>query len=228
MRTDGAELIEVQRNVAKQGGSLVNPHVPALPQPFSAVLLAGGKSTRMGTDKAALVVSGERLWQRQWSKLEEIGATERFVSGRSDGPWSAAGIKAVLDRVPDAGPLAGLVSALHRARHPWLLVLAVDLPDVSSDLLRQLVHRAIISGTGQVPALGDWLQPLAAVYPITTLPLAEECLAGPDRSMRNFFRRAHQLGFAAAYPISPADQLLFHNLNTPGDLAIRTHPSQLT
>ena len=218
------ETHQVQANVAKQCGSLVNSRVSALTQPFSAVLLAGGKSTRMGTDKAALVVDGEPLWQRQWLKLEEIGATERFVSGPRDGPWSVAGLEVLPDQIPDTGPLAGVVAALGRAQFQWLLVFAVDLPDVPVDLLRELVRQAMISGVGRVPQSDAWLQPLAAVYPKSSLPLATECLAGSDRSMRDFFWRAHKLGLAATRPISQIELVLFRNLNMPGDLAIRTIP----
>lgn len=212
------ETHQVQADVAKQGGILVNPRVPPLPQLFSAVLLAGGKSTRMGMDKARVVVGDELLWERQWSKLAEIGATERFISGARDGPWRAAGIEVVTDRVADAGPLAGIAASLQRARFPWLLVLAVDLPNVPSELLRELVRQAMDTGRGQVPQRGAWLQPLAAVYPKSSLSVAEKSLAGSDRSMRSFFLQANQRGIVAGHPISEGTLGFFRNLNTPEDL----------
>src|SRR5262245_21418784 len=74
------------------------------PVQFSAVLLAGGKSSRMGRDKAALVVDGVPLWQRQLATLRAAGAREVFVSGAARGPWT--GMECIHDEVKGAGPLA--------------------------------------------------------------------------------------------------------------------------
>jgi molybdopterin-guanine dinucleotide biosynthesis protein A len=189
------------------------------PQPFSAVLLAGGQSSRMGTDKAALSLGGEPLWQRQLTKLRETGAAEVFISGRKDGPYAGAGVAVVEDRTREAGPLAGIEAAWHQAKHDWLLVLAVDLVDVSAEFLAKLVGEAIQAGTGLVPAREDWLQPVAAVYPRGSLPLIEECIAGTNRSLRRFFRLAHKRGLATVRPLSEAEQAQFRNLNTPADLS---------
>src|SRR2546428_9892635 len=93
---------------------------------FSAVLLAGGQSTRMGRDKAGIVLDGIPLWQRQFEILRELRPHEIFISGPPRKEWS--GLEVVADETPDAGPLAGLVASLRRCRSPLLLVLAVDLP----------------------------------------------------------------------------------------------------
>lgn len=188
------------------------------PQPFSAVLLAGGKSTRMGTDKAGLVIDGEPLWKRQLAKLRETGADEVFIAGRKDGPYAGARVPIVQDLTAGAGPLAGFQAAMRHAQHHWLLVLAVDLPDVPAGFLRNLMQEAMSAYIGLVPARGEWLQPTAAVYSRDCLPLIEECLAGENRSLRRFFRLAHKGGFAEIHKISEAEQAHFTNLNAPGDL----------
>jgi len=189
------------------------------PQPFSAVLLAGGKSTRMGTDKAGLIIDGQPLWRRQLAKLRDTGADEVFIAGRKDGPYAGAGVEIVQDLTPDAGPLAGFQAALRHAKHHWLLVLAVDLPNVPAAFLRKLAYDAITAYVSLVPARGEWLQPTAAVYSRDCLPLIEECLAGENRSLRRFFRLAHKGGFAEIHKITEAEQLThFTNLNAPDDL----------
>lgn len=189
------------------------------PQPFSAVLLAGGQSRRMGTDKAALIVDGEPLWKRQLAKLRATGADEVFISGRKDGPYAEAGVPIVADIMPDAGPLAGFQAALRKARHEWVLFLAIDLPDVPLDFLRQMVRDAMEAYVGVVPAHKEWLQPAAAVYSKECLPIVEECLAGENRSLRRFFRIARKQGFVEVLPITAAEQVHFKNLNSPDDLA---------
>jgi molybdopterin-guanine dinucleotide biosynthesis protein A len=121
--------------------------------------------------------------------------------------------------MPQAGPLAGVATAFRRTRHDWLLVLAVDLPDVSAELLAQLAAEAIADGAGRVPAHGEWLQPLAAIFPRSCAPLVEECLASEHRSMRRFFRLANKQGLASARVLTDAEYAQFRNLNTPADLS---------
>ena len=212
--------LDMKRAFALGRASRVNPRPMDFPQPFSAVLLAGGRSTRMGQDKAGLIIDGQPLWQRQWAKLEALGAGELFFSGKAGVPDAADGRETIEDPVADAGPISGIVAALRRASHPWLLVLAVDLPDVPSSLLADLLREAMLAGAGRVPAREEWLQPLAAVYPRACLPIAEECLAGSNRSVRRFFRRASQAGLAAGRPVSAEEQALFRNLNAPEDVVL--------
>jgi len=179
----------------------------------------------MGFDKATLVLDGEPLWRRQLQTLQSTGASEVFVAGKVDGPWSQAGLEAVADAAPDVGPLGGLVAGLRRASHAWLLVLAVDLPDVPATFLSSLIAEAMRSGFGQVPAREEWLQPLAAIYPARSLPVAEAVLATDHRSLRRFFRRSSRAGLVSARAVSNEEQAFFRNLNTPEDLAARVSPS---
>jgi molybdopterin-guanine dinucleotide biosynthesis protein A len=189
-----------------------------IPNSFSAVLLAGGQSQRMGTDKALVEIEGEPLWARQIEKLRNTGAQEILISGRANGPYSSAGMPIVEDLTPDAGPLAGIEAALRHAGHHWLLVLAIDLPDISAEFLQKLVAQAMGKGIGLVPAREEWLQPTAAVYSKDCLPLVGECLAGENRSLRRFFRLARKRGLAEVCEVSAAEHAQFRNLNTPEDL----------
>jgi len=204
---------------ARRRASRVNPGPMDFPQPFSAVLLAGGRSSRMGHDKAALIIDGQPLWERQWTKLQSLGTEDLFISGKSDALYAGEGREVIEDPIADAGPMSGIVAALRRAKHAWLLVLAVDLPDVPAALLADLLRESMLTGAGRVPAREDWLQPLAAVYPRACLPIAEECLAGTNRSVRRFFRRAARMGLVKDRPISADEHALFRNVNTPDDLA---------
>ena len=75
---------------------------------FSAVLLAGGESRRMGKDKATLSYRGKPLWQIQLELLRQLTPQEIFVSARSDPDWRPADIQFVADDPPSRGPLSGL------------------------------------------------------------------------------------------------------------------------
>jgi len=187
---------------------------------FSALLLAGGKSTRMGRDKATVIVEGQPLWRRQLATLTATGAHEIFISGKSTGPYMHAGIEVLEDLHPDCGPLAGLEAALRRMQTPLLCVLAIDLPWMTAPYLSQLVEKAFHEKCGVVPQAGDRFEPLAAVYPRAMLPLVEEQLSALDYSMQPLIRRAVERNLVTPYAIADEDCPLFRNVNTPADLGV--------
>src|SRR5579862_376258 len=96
---------------------------------LSAVILAGGQSSRMGRDKARLEIGGWPLLARQIQLLRKVGVEEIFVSGRPDQDYAEFGCPVLSDRFAEAGPLAGIERALAEASLPWLLVVAVDMPN---------------------------------------------------------------------------------------------------
>ncbi len=191
---------------------------PSSPPPFTAVLLAGGKSARMGRDKAGVLIDSQPLWQRQLATLRAIHPHELFISGKPDGPYADTGVEILADNFPGLGPLAGLEAALRRASHPLVLVLAIDLPAMTADFLSRIVRHTAASATGCVPRDDHWFEPLAAVYPRACLPLAEACLRDADRSMQRFVRLAVEQGFMRVRELADSELALFKNLNEPGDL----------
>lgn len=102
------------------------------------VVLAGGKSSRMGQDKKNLRWEGETLLDRSKRVLSEVVGAERvLISGSSLGPGSCP------DLIAELGPLGGLYSILERLRDEgeiWILVIPVDMPLIKTDLLSFLVR----------------------------------------------------------------------------------------
>ncbi|MDQ6624694.1 MAG: molybdenum cofactor guanylyltransferase [Verrucomicrobiota bacterium] len=162
----------------------------------------------MQRDKTLLEIDGEPLWQRQLHLLQSLGPDELLVTG----PPRDGGI-AIQDAQPESGPLAGVVSGLRACSAPLLLVLAVDLPRMTSDYLRQLISKCSES-CGLVPEA----QPVCAVYPKRALALAERGLAEGDYSMQLFAERCVGEGLVRQEIIAPDDEPLFLNLNTPEDV----------
>ncbi len=188
---------------------------------FSAVLLAGGNSTRMGQDKAAMVIDGLPLWRRQIGVLHETGAKEVFIAG---GQRTFDKVETLEDDVPDAGPLTGLIVSLRRARFPLLLVLAVDLPAMTSDYLQKLVSLAR-PGVGVMPRRGEFFEPLAAVYPREALGLAEQCRAEGQRALQVLVRRLVDSALVRPCDVSTEGEQHFLNVNTPKDWeALKKNP----
>lgn len=145
---------------------------------FSAVILAGGQSSRMGRDKAALTLAGETLLERQLKLMHVVGAAEVFISAREGTDYSRFGCPVLTDNFPQAGPLAGIESALQVCRHPLLLVLAVDMPQLTSEVLATLAQRSD-RGLGVIPRIAGHAEPLAAFYPKVAAALAARLLGMP-------------------------------------------------
>src|SRR5262245_36649817 len=131
---------------------------------FSAVILAGGRSRRMGRDKAWLEVEGQPLLVRQVRIVRALNPAEIFISGRAGENYSALNCPVLLDREPGFGPLGGIERALQTAGSPLVLVLAVDLPYMTTDFLRKLCGECE-GDIGAVPQLNGQFEPLAAIYP---------------------------------------------------------------
>ena len=185
----------------------------------SAVLIAGGKSTRMGRDKAQMLVNGEPLWQRQLSVLRETVPVQLLISGPTDGPYSGAGVVVVPDREPGCGPLGGLAAALEVCASDWLLVLAVDMPFMTPAYLRTMVGECMEQGQGLIPENSTGhLDPLAAVYPRAAYSVTVELLRGGERRLSALVEALEQARMVRRRKIAAADEHLFANWNSPEDL----------
>ena len=186
------------------------------PMRFSAVLLAGGKSSRMGRDKSTLIVDGQPLWRRQLAVLRATGAAEVFISGIVDGPYAGAGMEIVEDTRSESGPLGGIASALRRCGEEWLLVLAVDMPAMTAEFLCSLTDAAR-KGAGVVPVT-DRIQSLAALYPCSSLEIAETQLRDGRLKMECFVDELAARSLVRRIDVPAAQWPLFTNWNTPGDV----------
>ena len=189
---------------------------------FSAVILAGGKSTRMGRDKAWLPLDGQPLLAQQIAVVRKLKPVELFISGRADIDYSSLGCPVLTDEFADAGPLAGIAAGLKAASAPLVLVLAVDMPDMTSGALRRLLERCT-PGVGIVPRVNHRVEPLAAYYPKAAAPLAVDLLKRQLRAVRTFAEQCKQAGLVAVHDVAEADWNCFANWNSPADLPL---PSQ--
>ena len=181
---------------------------------FTACLLAGGKSTRMGRDKAAMPFGGAPLWQRQIATLRHTGADEILISGRLDACYATAGIRIIEDEIKDSGPLSGVAAALQAAAHPLVLVLAIDMPLMTGDYLRRLLRHAFETGIGVVPEQHGRYEGLAAIYPKAAEELAAASLLGDDHSMQVFIAACVAQSLAVPVQITADEAPLFQNMNT--------------
>jgi len=175
----------------------------------------------MGSDKRLLLVDWQResvpLWKRQLDILRELAPVELLVSGLPDLQYPQD-VRVVPDKVENGGPLAGILSCLTIAQSKLMLVLAVDLPHMNPKYLSSLVQRSA-PGCGVVPAIGQDLEPVAAVYPVEAAAVALTFLQQGQRSLQTFARRLEQTGLISIQTVAPDEVALFRNWNSPEDLA---------
>lgn len=174
-------------------------------------LLAGGRASRLGgVDKAWLEYRGQALVQRALAALGDGYVSCRASSSRDPDRYAAIGLPAIGDlRGNFPGPLAGIEALLSVCESPWLLTAPVDLRDWPGDLANALCAAA--GNSGAVIADAEGLQPLCALWPVTSaLP---EVRAELDGGAGAVHRVVTRLGLKV-HDISP---WRLGNLNTPED-----------
>lgn len=183
----------------------------------AGVALAGGRSTRMGQDKAALEIGGEPLLRRVVRRLQ-AALSEVLVVGPEHLAALVPGVRVAPDRVAHRGPLGGLATALELASTPRVFVVACDMPFVEPRLVRAMARLAAQPPPVDALLLRSpaGLEYLHAVYATTCRPMIERVLAGEDRSL-------HRLVSLLAIRETPREQVALYdprglsplNANTP-------------
>ena len=184
-----------------------------------AFILAGGKSTRMGSDKAFVVLDGRTLLARTLDLARAVSRNVHIVGDRSK---FAAFASVVEDSFPNCGPLAGIHAALRVSTSDLNLILAVDVPFVSPALLQYIITRAKNSpdSTVTAPRAAGGLQPLCAIYRRDFAEVAEKSLRDHRHKIDALFDSVRtQIILEGELEAAGFSPRLFRNLNTPQDLA---------
>lgn len=190
-------------------GFCQSPPMPASLALFSGVVLAGGPPAPGGIEKATLGVGGTPLWRRQLDLINSLGASEKWVSMRSDQNWLPLGIPRVNDAHPDQGPMGAVAQSLQKARYDHLVVLAVDLPRVTAAWYRRIGQRCA-DGIGVVGQHPDGrFEPLAAIYPKKLSAKLSAAVSEGQRSLPSFLQEAIEDGLMRTEDLRPEDLAMF-------------------
>lgn len=184
-------------------------------------VIAGGQSTRMGQDKALLVLDGVPLVERVLSRLR-IQVDAVIISGNGDGARFPKGIDVVADRLSGPGtPLAGLEAVLahgHAAGFDAVVTVPTDTPFLPLDLVRRLAEGGHDTGAA-IARSGGQDHYLTGIWTTAMAPAVSRMVAqGELVRMRDMAVRA--AAAQVAWPALPHDP--FFNINTPDDLAEAT------
>jgi molybdopterin-guanine dinucleotide biosynthesis protein A len=177
---------------------------------WSGFVLVGGRSSRMGRDKALLELDGVALAARAASLLAAVCDVVALVGDAAR--YGHLGYPVFPDEAPAAGPLAGIVTALGRTASEWNLILACDMPAVTPGLLAELQQQAgrsladcvVPSGSTGLP------EPLCAAY-------RRRCLAPLENAVRTGnwkLRKALELLRYETWTVPEAE---LRNVNTPAE-----------
>ncbi len=186
------------------------------PNDITACILAGGKSSRMGTDKGLLLLNQKPLIQHIIDAIPN-SIINQIIIANSDS-YSPFSIPVYSDIIPDCGPLGGIFTALKHAKTDWILLLSCDIPLINSSIIENLMHTQT-DKKGIVYASNQKLHPLCGFYHVSILSEVETRLIAGELKMQEL---CHTIPvFAVDLPQQWANN--FKNINTPTDYNTLQH-----
>jgi molybdenum cofactor guanylyltransferase len=191
--------------------------MPTQPPEITAFILAGGKSTRMGTDKAFVILDGRTLLARILEVARSVTPDVRIVGSATKFlPFAHV----VEDIFANCGPLAGIHAALRSSKTELNVILAVDTPFVSFALLQFLIARAQTSAAiVTAPQTSQGWQPLCAIYRREFVDVAEPALRQGRYKIDVLFNKVQMQAIGEAeLEAAGFSPELFRNLNTREEL----------
>ncbi len=183
------------------------------------LVLAGGKSTRMKTDKALLEIHGKKQWLYCYELLEKFCA-KVFISNRADQSErdGKSGYPQIHDTAPfvEIGPIGGILSAMNAHPEANWLVLAVDLPFVNEETLQHLLANRDSTklATAYVSTSDNLPEPLCAVYEKSSFAAMKDFLKTEKTCPRKFLLTMEKNVKLLKQPHPDA----LYNVNTPEEL----------
>lgn len=183
----------------------------------TAIILCGGKNSRMGCNKALLEVGRQKIIERMVRQLSGLFG-QIIISSNEPLEHTFPEVEAVPDIIPGRGPLSGIHAGLAAAGNHYSLVLACDMPFVDGKLAEYLIKEAPGFDV-VVPRVDQYLQPLFAVYSKNCLAPVTECLKSSNSKVITFYHRV-KVKYISREKISAVTDVgrVFFNINTPADL----------
>ncbi len=184
--------------------------------PVSAIVLAGGLSRRLGTDKAFLEIGGQSLIQQIVAKMFSFSEDVIVVTNSAE-KFAHLGTRLIEDVYPGKGSLGGIYSGLLAAENEHSVVVACDMPLLNLELLQYM----ILLAPGQdvvIPRVGGLLEPLHAIYSKRCLEPINDLLGRGGLKILDFFPKV-RVRYVEEEEVNRFDpeHRSFWNVNTPAD-----------
>lgn len=183
---------------------------------FGGIVLSGGKSSRMGTDKGSLEIEGKKMVTYSIDTLSECGIQDVLLITNEPTKYTDITCVKISDEIPDLGPMGGIYTGLKNSRHQFNIVLACDTPMINKDVILLLMKHfktpvTTISYQGKV-------QPLISIYSKDVLELMQQSIKSSKFKLIDFITSVDGkiLNLDKYLPDSESD--CFVNVNSPQDL----------
>lgn len=177
---------------------------------FSVGILAGGKSSRMGKNKALLKFENTTVIQRTAGEFADV--SDIYISAASAGEYEFIGIPVVYDENADIGPIEGIRRVLSAAQNEYVFICAADMPFISRDIARYLTQFICSDYDCYVITDDEHMHPLCAVYSKRVLPVIEELIAEGKYRLREIFALCPTK--YVPIDLSCCDRKVVRNINT--------------
>ncbi len=178
---------------------------------IGAVILAGGKSSRMGTDKAGLKIGGVSFLEKIAAELSDFD--ELLISVDSEDKYIDLPYPKVPDQYKDCGPMGGMASALSVCRSRALLVLACDSPLFTKELAQSLCSKMDEDTDAVVPVTDGRIHPLCGIYHKRCGDVFASFLSHGDYKIKNALKQMKTSYID--YSNSEFSEIFSTNINTP-------------
>ncbi len=181
----------------------------------TGIILAGGKSARMGKDKSLLLYDNKPLIKRIVEELQPVVDDLVIVSNKVK--YDFLGVSEISDIFPNMGPLGGIHAGMAASKNEYYFVTACDIPFFSGSLAEFLLKQK--DGFDVVvPRMSNYLQPLYSVYKRTCFPYIEECLRQNIKKIIAFYPKVkiNYIDYDQIRKIIEPETV-FLNVNTPKD-----------
>lgn len=181
---------------------------------ITGIILCGGKSVRMGKNKALLELGGRRVIDRVIGVMGKLFPTLFLVTNTPDA-YAFTGIETVQDAIPEGGSLVGLYTGLRHATTAKAFVVACDMPFLNEALIRRMVEAAA-DDAAIIPRSPDGLQPLHALYSTACAPTLAKVVESGEKRIQKACEAlpVREFGWDEIKPVDPEGHS-FMNVNTP-------------
>ncbi len=186
---------------------------------ISAAVLAGGKSSRMGTNKALLELRSCRIIDHALNELHQVSNDVLLITNTPE-VYRGLTVRTASDVLPGYGPLSGIHSALVHAKNDSVLVVACDMPFVDANLARLMMDSAADFDV-VIPKVDGYYEPLFAIYGKKCISAIEQCVQQGKLRVVDFFAYVKVKCVNKKEIAAVADlERVFYNVNTPKELAL--------
>ncbi len=181
---------------------------------MSGIVLAGGRSSRMGTEKGLVQVDGKPMISHVLDVLEKLGVCDIKICA-NDPRYEQFGYPVIKDLVKEKGPIGGMYSALLESETENNLILSCDIPNISVEVLQFLLKNSN-EELATIVAYNGKKHPLIGVYKIGGLPIIKKCVETDELRLTDLCK---QLGAkVVTIPNHVGNDRDFLNMNTPQEL----------